>query len=137
MPSELPVNDPRNVWQKQPTEAFKMSADQLRLKAQERQKGARSQVLRDAIIGLVLSVVFAWNLIKVNHVWWGLSHPLSAMRHKKSKLETVRRVADEFQLRLLVPHCVSRPLPDGFPLPLADRSEEHTSELQSLRHLVC
>src|ERR1039458_6503391 len=32
----------------------------------------------------------------------------------------VRRVADEFQLRLLVPHCVSRPLPDGFPLPLAD-----------------
>lgn len=77
MPSEFPVNDPRNVWQKQPTEAFKMSADQLRLKAQKRQKGVRSQVLRDAIIGLGLSVFFAWGLVKVQHVWWGLDHPLS------------------------------------------------------------
>src|ERR1035441_4475495 len=32
----------------------------------------------------------------------------------------VRRIADEFQLRLLVPHRVPRPLSDGFPLPLAD-----------------
>ncbi|MGB8886094.1 MAG: hypothetical protein WCC87_05180 [Candidatus Korobacteraceae bacterium] len=77
MPTEFPGNDPQNVWQNQPTEAFKMSADQLRLKAQKRQKGARSQVLRDAIIGLTLSVFFAWDLIKVNHVWWGLDHPLS------------------------------------------------------------
>ena len=77
MPNEFPVNDPRNIWQEQPTEGFKMSADQLRLKAQKRQKGVRSQVLRDAIIGLVLSVFFAWNLIKLNHVWWGLGHPLS------------------------------------------------------------
>ena len=77
MPSEIPNNDPQNIWQKQPTEAFKMSADQLRLKAQKRQKGVRSQVLRDAIIGLIVSVFFAWNLIKVNHVWWGVGHPLS------------------------------------------------------------
>ncbi len=77
MPSEFPMNDPQNIWQKQPTEAFKMSADQLRLKAQKRQKGARSQVLRDAIIGPILSVFFACNLIKVNHVWWGVGHPLS------------------------------------------------------------
>lgn len=54
-----------------------MSADQLRLKAQKRQKGTRSVVLRDAIIGLILSVFFAWNLIKLNHVSWGLGHPLS------------------------------------------------------------
>ena len=45
MPSEFPINDPRNIWQEQPTEAFKMSADQLRLKAQKRQKGVRVQVL--------------------------------------------------------------------------------------------
>jgi hypothetical protein len=76
MPNEFPVNDPRNIWQKQPTEAFKMSADQLRLKAQKRQKGVRYQVLRDAIIGLVVSVFFVWNLIKVQQVWWGLGHPL-------------------------------------------------------------
>src|ERR1017187_7675421 len=34
--------------------------------------------------------------------------------------ETIRRVADEFQLRLLVPHRVPRPLADGFPLPLTN-----------------
>ena len=77
MPNEFPMNDPQNIWQKQPTEAFKMSVAELRLKAQKRQKGVRSQVLRDAIIGLILCVFFAWNLIKVNHVWWGVSHPLS------------------------------------------------------------
>jgi len=77
MPSELPMNDPRNIWQNQPTEGCKMSADQLRLKAQKRQKGVRSQVLRDAIGGVIVSVFFAWNLIKVNHVWWGVDHPLS------------------------------------------------------------
>ena len=77
MPNEFPMNDPQNIWQKQPAEAFKMSADQLRVKAEKRQRGARSAVLRDAIIGPILSVFFAWRLIKVNHVWWGLGHPLS------------------------------------------------------------
>ena len=77
MPNEIPNNDPRNIWQEQPTEIFKMSAAELRLKAQKRQKGVRSQVLRDAIGGVIVSVFFAWNLIKVNHVWWGVSHPLS------------------------------------------------------------
>ena len=76
MPSEFPMNDPQNIWQKQPTEAFKMSVDQLRLKAQKRQKGVRSQVLRDVITGLFVSVFFAWKLIKVNP-WWGAGHPLS------------------------------------------------------------
>jgi len=77
MPDKSTMNDPQNVWQNQPTEAFKMSVDQLRVKAQRRQKGARSQVLRDAIMGPIISAFFAWNLIKVNHVWWGLGHPLS------------------------------------------------------------
>lgn len=77
MPSEFPMNDPQNIWQEQPTEVFKMSAAELRLKAQKRQKGARFQILRDAIMGLITSVFFAWNLIKVNHVWWGVDHPLS------------------------------------------------------------
>ena len=77
MPSEIPIERPAKYLAKTTTEAFKMSADELRLKAQKRQKGARSQVLRDAIIGLILSVFFAWNLIKVNHVWWGVGHPLS------------------------------------------------------------
>jgi hypothetical protein len=77
MPSEFPMNDPQNVWQNQPTEAFKMSADQLRFKAQKRQKGSRFAVVRESIAGSIFCVFFAWNLIKVNHVGWGVGHPLS------------------------------------------------------------
>src|ERR1035437_8905875 len=36
----------------------------------------------------------------------------------------IRRVAHEFQLRLLVAHRVPRPLSNGFPLPLADRDHD-------------
>src|ERR1017187_6509615 len=42
--------------------------------------------------------------------------------------ETVRRVADEFQLRLLVPHRIPRPLSDGLTLPLADRDHDVKNE---------
>src|ERR1035441_7503694 len=38
--------------------------------------------------------------------------------------ETIRSVADELQLGLLVPHRVPRPLADGLPLPLADRDHD-------------
>src|ERR1019366_4144401 len=38
--------------------------------------------------------------------------------------ETIRRVADELQLRLLVPHRVPRPLSNGLTLPLADRDHD-------------
>src|ERR1035441_9749395 len=38
--------------------------------------------------------------------------------------ETIRRVADELQLRLLVAHRVPRPLSDGLPLPLTDRDHD-------------
>src|SRR5205814_5919264 len=35
------------------------------------------------------------------------------------------------------PPCPRRPQPQKTPSPPSPRSEEHTSELQSLRHLVC
>jgi lipopolysaccharide export LptBFGC system permease protein LptF len=59
MPSEFPMNDPRNIWQNQPTEEFKMSADALRLKAQRSQSRARLEVLYSIPIGVVLCVFFA------------------------------------------------------------------------------
>ena len=43
MPSEFPMNDPRNVWQNQPTEAFKMSADQLRIRRKSVREGSLSE----------------------------------------------------------------------------------------------
>src|SRR5205814_9560932 len=41
--------------------------------------------------------------------------------------------------RFLADHeeTLRQPMPDVIPLVAATRSEEHTSELQSLRHLVC
>lgn len=59
MANEFPTNDPRNVWQNQPTEAFKMSAEQLRLKAQQRQSKARFEAITQITIGLVLCIFFA------------------------------------------------------------------------------
>lgn len=76
MPSEFPTNDPRNIWQNQPTEPFKMSTEEIRRKAQQRQKKARSIALLGITIGLSLFVVFAWTFARVHEVvprmGWGL-----------------------------------------------------------------
>ncbi len=65
MPSEFPMNDPQNIWQTQPTEAFKMSADQLRHKAEKRQRRARFLVLSSIVIGVIMFVFLAQNLATV------------------------------------------------------------------------
>jgi Na+/melibiose symporter-like transporter len=67
MPSEL--NDPRNAWQNQPTEVFKMSADQLRRKAQQRQSRARFHALVAIVIGLVLCIFFALTLATAHELF--------------------------------------------------------------------
>ena len=59
MPSEFPMNDPRNIWKNQPTEPFKMSADELRRKAQQRQRKARFEAIYSIIVGLILFAFFA------------------------------------------------------------------------------
>jgi len=58
MPSEFPVNDPLNIWQNQHTEAFKMSADELRRKAQQRERKSRFEAAYTIIAGLILFVFF-------------------------------------------------------------------------------
>jgi len=68
MPSEFPMNDPRNIWQNQPTEPFKMSADQLRHKAQQRQRKARFEALFSIIVGLTLCVFFARTLVTADEL---------------------------------------------------------------------
>ena len=59
MPGEFRMNDPREIWQSQPTEVFKMSVDQLRRKARQRQSKARFEALVSMIIGLTLCLFFA------------------------------------------------------------------------------
>ena len=60
MPSEFPMTDPRNAWKNQNTEAFKMSADKLRRKAQQRERKSRFEAAYSIIIGFILFVFFAW-----------------------------------------------------------------------------
>jgi len=67
MPSDF-MNDPRGIWQRQPTEAFKMSPNQLRLKAEERHSKARFEALYTGIIGLTLSILFAWALVSAHEL---------------------------------------------------------------------
>jgi len=64
MPTEFHNNDPQNLWQSQPTEAFKMSADTLRLKAQRMEKKARLAVVWAAAIGIVLFLWFGWGFLR-------------------------------------------------------------------------
>ncbi len=74
MPNEFPMNDPQNIWQKQPTEAFKMSADQLRLKAEKRQRRGRFSVLFSTVMSAIMFVIFAWELARFSPLMPG---PLS------------------------------------------------------------
>src|ERR1022692_4168891 len=67
MPSEFPMNDPRNIWKNQTTEAFKMSADELHRKSQQRQRKARFVALYSIISGLILFVFFAWTFARVHN----------------------------------------------------------------------
>jgi hypothetical protein len=68
MPDEFPMNDPRKIWQNQPTEAIKMSLDEIRRKAQKLQMKARLAALAWFVMGLLLCVFFARSSVKADAV---------------------------------------------------------------------
>jgi hypothetical protein len=85
MPNDFPknessagssANDPQNLWKNQITEVFQMSADQLRHKALQRQTLSRIEAVNSIIGGLILMVVFGWNVARVHEVipraGWGV-----------------------------------------------------------------
>jgi polyferredoxin len=59
MPDEFPMHDPQRIWQGQPTEAMKMSLDEIRRRARKLQTRGRLAALSTIVIGLVLCVLFA------------------------------------------------------------------------------
>jgi len=61
--TEFPKNDLQNVWQNQPTEVCKMSADQLRRKAQQLDRKARTAVFVSVAVAILLFLYFAWAVI--------------------------------------------------------------------------
>jgi hypothetical protein len=62
------MNDPQNIWINQPTEALKMSAVELRRKAQERQTKFRFEAVYSVFIGLILFGFFARTFARVHEV---------------------------------------------------------------------
>lgn len=58
MPDEFPTNDPRNIWQNQPTEPLKMSYDEIRRRAQELQKKGRLSAILWIVLGVLLAISF-------------------------------------------------------------------------------
>jgi FtsH-binding integral membrane protein len=76
MPGEFHLNDPKKIWQEQPTEPIKMSPDEVRRKAQTLQTKSRLKVVAAMIIGLFLSIAFARMAVVVDDVipriGWGM-----------------------------------------------------------------
>jgi uncharacterized membrane protein YdbT with pleckstrin-like domain len=76
MPDEFPMNDPQKIWQNQPTEAIKMSLDEIRRKAHKLQTKGRLAAVAQIVIGLVLCVLFALSSAKapavVTRIGWGM-----------------------------------------------------------------
>lgn len=68
MSANFSESEPQTIWQEQPTEALKMSLEQLNRKAQKRQRAARFNVLKATIIGLILCGWFAWGAMRVHEL---------------------------------------------------------------------
>jgi xanthosine utilization system XapX-like protein len=68
MPSEFPMHDPQNIWQNQPKEPFKMSMTEIRGKARQRRRRARSEALIEITSGLAVCVFFAWTFARANEL---------------------------------------------------------------------
>lgn len=76
MANKSPIINPQKIWQDQATEAFNMSADQLRHKALQFQNRARLEAAYSTMGGVVLFVLFAWTFASrqevVPRIGWGV-----------------------------------------------------------------
>jgi hypothetical protein len=74
MPDEFP--DPKKIWQEQPTEATKMSLEEIRRKAHQFHARGRLKALTAIVIGVALCGVFAVTSAKpqylVLRIGWGI-----------------------------------------------------------------
>ncbi len=74
MPDEFP--DPQKIWQEQPTEATKMSLEEIRRKAHQFHTRSKLKVLAAIVLGIVLCGVFAAVSAKAQYlvlrIGWGI-----------------------------------------------------------------
>ncbi len=62
------MNDPRSVWQNQPKEPFKMSADEMRLRALRFQTKARLRAAAGITSALLVCAFFGWNAARTDEL---------------------------------------------------------------------
>ena len=76
MPDEFPHEDPKQIWQNQPTEAMQMSLEEIRRKAHQFHNKARLKALTAIVIGIALCGVFAGTSAKAQYmllrIGWGV-----------------------------------------------------------------
>jgi hypothetical protein len=66
MGSNSSGNDPKTLWQSQPTESFKMSVTEIRRRAEKRKNMARFSALVGIVIGSLLFVFFGGAFLKAH-----------------------------------------------------------------------
>jgi hypothetical protein len=62
------MNDPRTIWQDQPREPFKMSADEMRLRAQRFQMKGRLTAAFTITTALLVCAFFGWNVARTHEL---------------------------------------------------------------------
>jgi RNA polymerase sigma-70 factor (ECF subfamily) len=72
MENNPPQNDPKKIWQHQPTEPFKMSVNDIRRRAQRLKTRARFSALFMIAIGLLFSIWFASAFARYHSVFWSI-----------------------------------------------------------------
>lgn len=76
MPNESPMNDPKQIWQNQPTEPVRMSLDEIRRKAQNLETKDRLAALASMAVALGLFVFFGRSFVKtpylVTRIGWAV-----------------------------------------------------------------
>jgi hypothetical protein len=66
MPSNHPASNPQSIWKNQSMEAFKMSADELRRKTEQRQKKSRVEAVKMIASGLIGCGFFAFAFFRTH-----------------------------------------------------------------------
>jgi hypothetical protein len=121
MPDKSTMNDPQNVWQNQPTEAFKMSAAELHLKAQKFEKRVSWRNLREYAAGAILIPLLGFGI-------WLYPSILMRTGHVLLIAGTL------FVLWALHKRGAARTVPPG--LEFCSSLEFHRKELQRQRDLL-
>jgi hypothetical protein len=62
------MNDPRTIWQNQPKEPFKMSADEMRLRAQRFQTKGRLTAATGITSALLVCAFFGWSFARTHEL---------------------------------------------------------------------